>query len=269
MRGTRYTVSGAGGVELGVLSAGEGPPLLLVHGGVGQIEGWAPVWDHLESGRRVIAMDRRGRGSSGDAGSYHIEDEYEDVFAVASVLAEEVDGPIDVFGHSFGGTCALGAAARGAPFGRIAVYEPPGQESVTSDFVDRQFVAVAEGTPGRAMASFLTEILGLSISEIDDLRATPPAYDMLKVLCDTLPREGKALLNVDVPALASNISVPVLFLLGERSPIWAKDITHRAAAVIVNSKVTFLPGLGHLAIDSAPRLVADELNNFLVDDPAR
>ncbi|MEO9181534.1 MAG: alpha/beta hydrolase [Acidimicrobiales bacterium] len=269
MQGTRYTVSGAGGVELMVLSAGKGPPLLLVHGGVGQIEGWAPVWDLLESERRVIAMDRRGRGSSGDAGTYRIEDEYEDVFAVASALAEEAEGPIDVFGHSFGGTCAIGAAARGAPFGRIAVYEPPGKESVTPDFVDRLFVAVAEGTPGRAMVSFLTENIGLSISEVDNLRATPPAYDILKVLSDTLPREGKALLNVDVPALASNITAPVLFLLGERSPIWAKDITHRAAAAIANSKVTLLPGLGHMAIDSDPQRVVDELNSFLAEDPAR
>ena len=266
MRGTRYSVRGAGGVVLGVLSAGIGPPLLLVHGGVGQIEGWAPVWDLLKSNRRVIAMDRRGRGSSGDAGSYRIEDEYEDVFAVASALAEEVNGPIDVFGHSFGGTCALGAAARGAPFGRIAVYEPPGQESITSGFVDRLCVAVAEGNPGRAMISFLMEIIGLSISEVEDLRTTPPAYDIFKVLSDTLPREGKALLNVDVPALASNITAPVLFLLGERSPIWAKDIIHRAAGAIANSKVTLLPGLGHLAIDSAPQLVVDELNSFLVED---
>ena len=30
-------------VRIGVLSAGEGPPLLLVHGGVGQIERWDPV----------------------------------------------------------------------------------------------------------------------------------------------------------------------------------------------------------------------------------
>ena len=61
MDGRRHEVSGSGGVPIGLLTAGEGPPLLLVHGGVGQIERWAPLWDLLADHRRVTAMDRRGR----------------------------------------------------------------------------------------------------------------------------------------------------------------------------------------------------------------
>ena len=65
MEGVRHTVSGPDGVVLGLLTAGSGPPLLLVHGGVGQIERWEPMWDLLAARWRVTAMDRRGRGSSG------------------------------------------------------------------------------------------------------------------------------------------------------------------------------------------------------------
>ena len=85
MNGVRRSVVGAEGVRIGVLSAGEGPPLLLVHGGVGQIERWDPVWDLLTPRWTVTAMDRRGRGSSGDGVGYHIEDEFGDVGAVATV----------------------------------------------------------------------------------------------------------------------------------------------------------------------------------------
>ena len=117
MEGTRWSIVGAGGVTIGLLSAGEGAPLLLVHGGVGQIERWAPVWDLLTSRSRVTAMDRRGRGSSGDGDEYHLEDEFGDVAAVATCLADEAGVPVSVFGHSFGATCTLGAAAAGGPSG--------------------------------------------------------------------------------------------------------------------------------------------------------
>ena len=263
MEGTRYSISGAGGVRIGLLSAGEGPPLLLVHGGVGQIERWAPVWDLLARSWRVTAMDRRGRGSSGDGNEYRLEDEYGDVAAAASFLAAEAGGPIDVFGHSFGATCTLGAAAEGGSFRRIVVYEPPGSETVSAEWVDRLSSTVAEGKLGRAMVSFLTEIIGLSPAEVEVLKATPPDYDILGVLADTLPREGKALLSVDVPAVASKVSVPVLLLLGQRSPKWAHDISVQAAAAIPESELVVLPDLGHEAIDAAPQLVARELERFL------
>jgi pimeloyl-ACP methyl ester carboxylesterase len=38
--------------------------------------------------------------------------------------------PVDVFGHSYGAVCALGAASPGAPVRRLALYEPPGPPTV-------------------------------------------------------------------------------------------------------------------------------------------
>ena len=70
MEGTRHSVTGADGVRIGLLTAGSGPALLLVHGGMGTINSWQRVWGPLTRQRRVTAMDRRGRGSSGDAGIY-------------------------------------------------------------------------------------------------------------------------------------------------------------------------------------------------------
>ena len=127
MDGRRHSVSGADGVRIGLLTAGTGPALLLVHGGMGRLERWAPMWAPLTERWRVTAMDRRGRGSSGDAEPYALSKEYEDVAAVAASLAASEGGPVDVFAHSYGATCTLGAAAQGAPFRRIALYEPPGR----------------------------------------------------------------------------------------------------------------------------------------------
>jgi pimeloyl-ACP methyl ester carboxylesterase len=47
----------------------------------------------------VFAVDRRGRGRSGDATDYALEREYEDVVAVVEAAGEGVS----VLGHSYGG----------------------------------------------------------------------------------------------------------------------------------------------------------------------
>ena len=88
MDGHRHAVTSADGTEIGLLTAGDGPPLLLVHGGMGCIESWQPLWEPLTSRWRVTAMDRRGRGSSGDTQPYELSREFEDVAAVAASLAE-------------------------------------------------------------------------------------------------------------------------------------------------------------------------------------
>jgi pimeloyl-ACP methyl ester carboxylesterase len=64
MDGHRHAVTSADGTEIGLLTAADGPPLLLVHGGMGCIESWQPLWEPLTSRYQVTAMDRRGRGSS-------------------------------------------------------------------------------------------------------------------------------------------------------------------------------------------------------------
>ena len=87
MQGRRHSVTSADGTGIGLLTAGTGPGLLLVHGGMGRLERWEPLWDLLTGHWQVSAMDRRGRGSSGDAEPYELSQEYDDVAAVAATLA--------------------------------------------------------------------------------------------------------------------------------------------------------------------------------------
>ena len=79
------------------------------------------------------------------------------------------------------------------------------------------------------MISFLTEIIGLTMEQVSELRNTPGAQDVLPIVSATLPREAEALASADPPALAAGVTAPVLLLLGEASPAWAADITHALA----------------------------------------
>src|SRR6185436_975527 len=119
----------------------DGPPLLLVHGAAADHTTFRVVGPLLGATFDVWAMDRRGRGASGDTAPYAIEREFEDVAAVTGAIADRraVDA-IDVFGHSYGGRCALGAALRSATLRRLVVYEgapsPPDERYGDAALVD-------------------------------------------------------------------------------------------------------------------------------------
>jgi pimeloyl-ACP methyl ester carboxylesterase len=95
------------GTEIAYWTSGEGPPLVLVHGAPDDHTRWHPLLPYLESHATVHAMDRRGRGASGDAPGYHLAREFEDVAAVVDAVAEASGSAVDVYGHSFGGLCAF------------------------------------------------------------------------------------------------------------------------------------------------------------------
>jgi len=267
MQGRRHSVTAADGVRIGLLSAGAGPGLLLVHGGMGQIERWEPVWDALSEHWSVTAMDRRGRGSSGDSDQYDITCEYDDIVAVATDLAREQHAPIDVFAHSYGATATIGAAQRHAPFRRIVLYEPPDASTVTDAWVRTATTMIAEGQTGRAMVRFLSEIIGLSDPQIQILRDTPMAYDILSVAAATLPREARTLLTMGHFCDVADITLPVLLLVGAASPTWALTTTHALEAQLPNASVVVLPEVGHEAIDAVPELVVRELQRLLAPSP--
>jgi pimeloyl-ACP methyl ester carboxylesterase len=261
--GHRHAVTSTDGTEIGLLTAGDGPPLLLVHGGMGCIESWASIWDELTSRWRVTAMDRRGRGTSPDDGRpYDLSREFEDVAAVAASL-----GQPDIFGHSYGAVCALGAVSKGAganraPVRRLALYEPPGPPAAPAEWRARVLPMLEAGEPGRAMFSFLTEVIGLSAEEVAALRDAPRGYDVMPIVSATMPRESQALGTVDLKALATGVEVPVLLILGSASPGWAQDLTAEVAAALEHKTLAVLDGQGHDAIDAAPMLLAEQLASF-------
>jgi pimeloyl-ACP methyl ester carboxylesterase len=260
--GHRHEVISADGTRIGLLTAGAGPSLLLVHGGAGCIESWRSMWGPLTSRWRVTAMDRRGRGSSGDNGPYELSREFTDVAAVAAGIVRDGGGPVDAFGHSYGATCVLGAAGLGAPLRRLALYEPPGPQTAPVPWRDRMTAMIEAGQPGRAMMSFLTEVIGLTGEQVDDLRNVPLGYDIMRIVSATLPREARGLAGADLTALASVVPVPVLLILGAQSPPWAGEITRELTVALPESRLVTLPGQGHLAIDAAPGLVAQALIEF-------
>jgi pimeloyl-ACP methyl ester carboxylesterase len=162
-----------GDTGLYVEQRGEGPSLLLVHGGgedssmlAGQAEALAAA------GYRVITYDRRGTGRSGRAGwpgagaDQHADD-------AAALLATLDAAPATVLGVSSGGVVALALAARHPEaVARVIAWEPPAS-GVLPDAaaVNAAIMAPIEAHlrehPGDcvgAQALLLTVILGVPVS---------------------------------------------------------------------------------------------------------
>jgi len=63
-----HTAISRDGTRIVCQVSGEGPPLVLVHGTAGAAARWTAVAQRLGQHFTVYAMDRRGRGASGDRG---------------------------------------------------------------------------------------------------------------------------------------------------------------------------------------------------------
>jgi len=90
----------------------------------------------LEERFTVYAVDRRGRGESGDSDEYAIEREFEDVVSVVDSIRE----PVNLLGHSYGALCSLEAALLTSNIRKLVLYEPPipvGVEIFSPSIIDK------------------------------------------------------------------------------------------------------------------------------------
>jgi len=111
------------GPDIYCKEAGQGPPLLLIHGSGGHAGIWADTFDQLAARHRVIAYDRRGfRYSRSPAvRDYHRHGE-----DAAELLQRLEAAPAAVVGWSGGGLTALDLAVSHPELvARLVLVEPP------------------------------------------------------------------------------------------------------------------------------------------------
>lgn len=98
-----------GEAELHVRQAGEGPPVLFIHGGGCSSELWGECFERIAGFAHAIAYDQRSFGRSSGEPASGIARHGDDA---AELLDRLGAAPATVLGHSFGATVALDLAAR-------------------------------------------------------------------------------------------------------------------------------------------------------------
>jgi pimeloyl-ACP methyl ester carboxylesterase len=243
-----------------VWQGGAGPPLVLVHGAAADHNRWAPVLPALEQRFTVFAIDRRGRGRSGDASDYALEREYEDVVAVVEAAGEEVA----VLGHSYGGICALEAALLTDRISALVLYEPPmGFLKSPPHVVDRLQALLDEGRRDELLGYFMQEVAGLPPDQVELMRSLP-AWEARLDAADTIPREELASREyVFDPARFRHLNVPTLYLQGGDSSEPFKAAGDALRTALPDCRVVVMSGQRHAAMDTATDLFTAEVLSFL------
>lgn len=255
------------GTPIALFSDGDGPPLLLVHGTTGDHTTFRVVRPLLAAGWTVHAIDRRGRGASGDTLPYSIEREFEDVAAVAEALAAGHGRPVDIVGHSFGGRAALGAALTTDTIRRVVSYEgaptPPGASYHPAGIESRLRERLAAGDGDGALATFMTEVVGMSAADLADYRANP-VWPARAAAAGTILRELEA--ETDPGASLDRLGAvrqPVLQVLGGASLPVFREATLALDERLADSRIVVIDGAQHAAHHTHPGAVVEAIRAFL------
>lgn len=250
------------GTSIAYWRSGSGPPLVLVHGTTADHTRWAGVLPELERHFTVYAVDRRGRGGSGDGAAYTIEREFEDVAAVIEAIGE----PVSLLGHSYGAICSLEAALLTDRVRRLILYEPPiptGAPLYAPGAPERIQALVDAGDPEAGLEIFLREVVSMPASELETYRSLP-AWPVRVALTPTIPRELVLDRTYTLrPERFAGFSVPTLLLVGGDSPPVFRQPVDTLAAILPDSRVAAMPGQRHVAMDTAPELFLSEVLGFL------
>jgi pimeloyl-ACP methyl ester carboxylesterase len=251
-----------GGVTLSLSTGGKGPPLLLVHGTTTDASLWDNAAPLLAERLSVTALDRRGRGSAGDAETHSLAAEVEDIEAALTAIGARVH----LLGHSYGALCALEAARRSSRVDKLVLYEPPLLPAAPQGLeagVQAIEAEVAAGRPDGAVEAFFRRIEHLGDADLGKLRALPSWPRRVRA-AHTIARELRAALGYRFdPERFAGFARPTLLLEGAESPLFLKQATRAVASAIAGSRVVSLPGQRHSAMTSAPERFAASVLGFL------
>jgi pimeloyl-ACP methyl ester carboxylesterase len=244
--------------------SGAGPPLVLVQGtGSADPRAWTAILPALEEHFSVYAVDRRGRGGSGDGETYTIEREFEDIAAVIDAAGE----PANLLAHSFGGIPALEAALLTGNLRKLVLYEGvpiPGVPMFPEGVIDRLQALLDAGDRDGVLTTFMREVVRMPPHAFEQLRSSP-AWPARVAAAHTLPREMRALERYRFDAQRfKDLHTPTLLLLGGDSPHFVKAATEAVDGALPDSRIVVMPGQEHIAMYTAPELFLHEVLAFLI-----
>ncbi len=238
-------------IELHYDETGTGEPLILVHGGWSDLHNWDPVVPGLAEHFRVVAYDRRGHGGSSREPVGTRRDQEDDLAGLIEALG---GGPAHVAGTSFGGSIALGLAARRPELVRsVVAHEPPLMALVAEDPEVQPLLAPV----GASIQSVTARVVagdaeGAARQFVNEVALGEGAWDLLPPpLRATMVDGAEAFVGEQGDprwaALdrADRVRCPVLVTEGDQSPPWFAGIVAKLVALIDTAELRTYAGAGH------------------------
>ncbi len=263
-------------MSLNVLTAGDGPPLLLLHGFTGSARMWSAQVDAWSPGFRVIAPDLLGHAGSeapDDPTSYALERQAQ---TLADLLALLAAAPATVVGYSMGARLALVLALEHpASVARLVLESPSAGIADQADRAARRQSDehLADDIERDGVEAFVArwETMPIFASHADlpaDVQAQQRAERRRHSavgLAASLRGAGQGAMSPIHDRLAL-ITAPTLVLAGARD----KSGLERARAVaggIPGARLEVIDSAGHTPHLEAPDVFVRLTNEFLTTSP--
>ena len=236
----------ANGIRIYYAVYGEGPPVILLHGGLANADYWGLQIPALVPRHTVIIVDSRGHGrSTKDLRSLGYDLMADDVMALMNVLGMP---KADIVGWSDGAVVALDLAMRHPNrVGKIVAF---GVNTKTS------------GTKHAAILKpSVLAFLRRASREYKCYSSTPQEFGALILQIIRMWASAPEWTDEDLEAIAA----PVLVVHGEQDEVIKRAHVEYVAATIPNAKLLMLPDTGHFAFLQNPDVFNRALVRFLGD----
>jgi pimeloyl-ACP methyl ester carboxylesterase len=232
-------------MRLHAVEIGEGRPVVLLHGLLGQARNFGAVQRRLAAGRRVIALDLRNHGASPHAEGMGYRDMAADV---AETLAALGALPAAVIGHSMGGKVAMALAlTRSEVVARLLVADiapvanPPRFHPLLAAM---RGMAIRPGmTRGEVEAALAAAVPEKGMRGFVVQNFVPGERPHWKVGLDEIIAGLDDILGW--PGFDTTYDGPALFLAGERSDYLLPEHRPGIRAMFPRARFVTLKGAGH------------------------
>jgi pimeloyl-ACP methyl ester carboxylesterase len=252
----------AKGLDIAYRRAGQGPPLVFVHGAASDSRLWQPQLEGLADVFTVVAWDEPGAGRSSDVPADFRLADY--AHCLAAVIEELGLGPAHVAGLSWGGTVAL------------ELYRHRPELVATLILVDT-YAGWKGSLPEeevRARVAGLREMLARGREEFDPtlpgLFAGEPPAEFVPLLeevaaavrPESLETQLLVMAEADLRDVLPTVAVPTLLIWGEldgRSPLGvARQFEH----AIPGAQLVVIPDCGHVSNLERPAQFNEAVREF-------
>jgi pimeloyl-ACP methyl ester carboxylesterase len=257
--------------------AGDGPPLLLLHGIGSNRETWRPVLEPLAQHFTVVAPDLLGHGESAKPrADYSLGGFANGMRDLLGVLGME---RATVIGHSFGGGVAMQFAYQfpertdrivleaSGGLGRevtplLRVLTLPGSamvlaalDALPANLAVRTVAAIARRLPEGPLAADTHEVVNV----LQGLRGSESRSAFLHVLSHVIDWSGQLVTMRDRAYLAAGM--PIMVMWGEGDTVL--PVSHATAAVesMPDARLMTFPGVGHFPHAERP----EEFTKAVID----
>jgi pimeloyl-ACP methyl ester carboxylesterase len=252
------------GLRIAYERRGHGPPVVLLHGFVGNSREWRHQIDGLSNEFTVVAWDAPGSGRSSDPPESFRMAQYADCLAgfIDALNLERTH----VIGLSFGGALGLELYRRRSaiPESLVLASAYAGWAGSLSQEVADQRLQLTLPFADLSPAEFVRTLIPSMLSE----SAPMDAFDDLAAIMSDFHPAGfrtmaRALAEANLRDVLPRVDIPTLLLYGDkdiRAPLTvAKDLL----TAIPSATLVVMEGVGHMSNVEAPERFTAEVRAFL------